>query len=320
MIHLIDQRELPRKVRIIQAVSLEEQVEAIKTLAVRGAPAIGSFGGFSLSLALKRGEDLEDAYKILLGSRPTAVDLRNCLDEVKAAFSENGIEAASSKALEIYERTIEACRMIGEHGADLIADGARILTHCNAGALAALDWGTALSPIRVMKRRGGGPFVWVSETRPLLQGARLTAWELSQEGIDHKVIVDSASGHIMRKGEVDLVITGADRVCANGDIANKIGTYEKAVIARELGIPFYVAFPRTTIDPLCPGGDSIPIEERGADEVKMVSDKNIAPEGSAAYNPAFDVTPSEYITAYITEDGIFSLEQFIEMYIKKAPF
>jgi translation initiation factor eIF-2B subunit alpha/methylthioribose-1-phosphate isomerase len=310
---------LPKKIEIIQARTLDEQVEAIKTLAVRGAPAIGSFGAFSLSFSLKRGEDLEDSCEALLGSRPTAVDLRNCLDEVRTAYLDNGIEAAGSKALEIFDRIIEACKKIGEHGASMIPDKARIMTHCNAGAVATMDWGTALSPMRIKKRHGGEPFVWVSETRPLLQGARLTAWELSQEGIDHKVIVDSASGYVMRKGEVDLVITGADRVCANGDIANKIGTYEKAVIAHELEIPFYVAFPRTTIDPMCPNGDSIPIEERGADEVGSFSKQRVIPAGSDSYNPAFDVTPSKYISAYITEDGIFSLQEFMELYIKKAP-
>jgi translation initiation factor eIF-2B subunit alpha/methylthioribose-1-phosphate isomerase len=186
------------------------------------------------------------------------------------------------------------------------------LTHCNAGALASIDWGTALSPIRFKKRTGGEPFVWVSETRPLLQGARLTAWELLQEGIDHRIVVDSASGYLMRKGKVDLVITGADRVCSNGDLANKIGTFGKAVIAKELAIPFYVAFPKTTFDPLCENGDSVPIEEREPLEVLEMGGKGISPEGSEAFNPAFDITPAEYVTGYITEGGVFTLEDFLK--------
>jgi translation initiation factor eIF-2B subunit alpha/methylthioribose-1-phosphate isomerase len=318
-IHLIDQRELPLEVKIITAATIDEQVECIKTLAVRGAPAIGSFAAWSLSLAVERGEELESSYSKLLGSRPTAVDLRNCLDEVKASFTEGGAISASGMAQDIYNRTIEACRMIGEHGSKLIPDNARILTHCNAGALAAVDWGTALSPIRIKKRSGGDPFIWVSETRPLLQGSRLTAWELSQEGIDHSIIVDSASGYLMREGKVDLVITGADRVCANGDFANKIGTYEKAVLAKELGIPFYVAFPRTTIDPLCPNGSSIPIEERDPSEVHGMMGKRSSPEVSEAFNPAFDMTPGDLVTSYITEEGVFSRDELVDKYIKKAP-
>jgi methylthioribose-1-phosphate isomerase len=318
-IELIDQRRLPLEVEIISAVTLEEQIHFIKTLGIRGAPAIGSFAAFSLSLALDRGEELEKTYNALLNSRPTAVDLRNCLDEVKLAFMDGGKDQASKTAFDIYDRIMEACRMIGENGARIIPDSAKILTHCNAGALATMDWGTALSPIRVKKRDGGDPFVWVSETRPLLQGARLTAWELLQEGVDHRIIVDSASGYLMKKGEVDLVITGADRVCANGDLANKIGTYEKAVIAHDLGIPFYVAFPKTTIDLKCPNGDLIPIEERGPSEIEEFGSSRISPHGSTAYNPAFDVTPAELVTSYITEDGVFSREEFLKMYIKKAP-
>ncbi|MGA1849146.1 MAG: S-methyl-5-thioribose-1-phosphate isomerase [Thermoplasmatota archaeon] len=309
-LHLIDQRRLPSEVVLISASTIPGQVEMIRTLAVRGAPAIGSFGAYSLALAAQRGEDAGEAYAMLLGSRPTAVDLRNCLDEVMEGLRSGGATGAMDVASSIFFRTIEACRLIGEHGAGVIHEKARILTHCNAGALASMDWGTALAPIRVAKRKGKEPFVWVSETRPLLQGARLTAWELLQEGIDHRIIVDSASGYLMRKGKVDLVITGADRVCANGDFANKIGTYEKAVIAKELGIPFYVAFPRTTLDPKCDDGDSIPIEERGPDEVDEIGGMRISPLGSEAYNPAFDVTPAEYVTGYITEKGVFTPGEF----------
>jgi len=314
---LIDQRQLPGKLSFLKAATVDQQVEAIRTLAVRGAPAIGSFGAFSFSFAISRGEGLEETYKALLGSRPTAVDLRNCLDEVRTAFTMNGVEGAHRAASEIYERTIEACRRIGKAGSRLIPDRSNVMTHCNAGALASLDWGTALAPIRFRARAGGDPFVWVSETRPLLQGARLTAWELLQEGIRHSVVVDSASGYLMREGRVDLVITGADRVCLNGDLANKIGTYEKAVLAKDNGIPFYVAFPRTTIDIECPAGASIPIEERGGEEVDSFGGSRVTPEGSESFNPAFDVTPAELVTAYITEDGIFTLDEFRETYIKK---
>ncbi|MEA3559756.1 MAG: S-methyl-5-thioribose-1-phosphate isomerase, partial [Candidatus Thermoplasmatota archaeon] len=197
MLELIDQRMLPSKVRIIYAASIPEQVECIRTLAVRGAPAIGAFGAYSLALAAKRGENVDDAYKELLSSRPTAVDLRNCMDRIKETYHQgkDALESAAS----IYNGIIDSCRRIGEQGARVIGDGARVMTHCNAGALASIDWGTALAPIRVKAREGGDPFVWVSETRPLLQGSRLTAWELLQEGIDHRIVVDGASGYLLAK-------------------------------------------------------------------------------------------------------------------------
>lgn len=278
----------------------------IRKLAVRGAPAIGAFGAYSLALAIERGEDPEESYRRLLGSRPTAVDLRNCLDIVKEAH-ENDDDVVKAAA-GIYNGIIDSCKRIGEHGAKLIPDRSRILTHCNAGALASIDWGTALAPIRAKAREGGEPFVWVSETRPLLQGARLTAWELLQEDIDHSIIVDSASGHMMREGNVDLVITGADRICMNGDLANKIGTYGKAVLARQNDIPFYVAFPSTTIDRELSSGVDIPIEERRAEEVLSFHGEDVAPVGSNGYNPAFDVTPARYVTGYITEHGVLDPE------------
>lgn len=313
-LELIDQRKLPGSVEFIKASSIDEQVECIRTLAVRGAPAIGAFGACSLAQAVDRDEDPRIAYSKLLGSRPTAVDLRNCLDMMIEAVNKG--ESVIDRAAKICSDIIEKCRLIGEHGARAIPDEARILTHCNAGALATLDWGTALAPIRFKARSGGDPFVWVSETRPLLQGARLTAWELLQEGIGHRIMVDGASGHLMRKGEVDIVITGTDRVSMNGDAANKIGTYEKAVIAKENDIPFYIALPSTTIDRSLPSGNGIPIEERGAEEVLELWGDNIAPAGSKAYNPAFDVTPAEYITGYITEYGVFDLDGFRKIVLK----
>lgn len=314
---LIDQRKLPARTVLLKAETVKEQVEAVRTLAVRGAPAIGAFGAYSLALALSRGEDVHDE---ILRSRPTAVDLRNCMDMVREAYEHGGKEAALLEAQRISGEIIRKCRSIGEHGVGVIKDGAKIMTHCNAGALAALDHGTALAPIRWKARRGGNIYVWVSETRPLLQGARLTAWELLQEGIDHSIVVDGACGPLMRKGDVDLVITGADRVCTNGDIANKIGTYDKAVLAKENGIPFYVAFPSTTIDMECSRGDDIPIEYRGEEEVKEFGGALTSPEGSPAFNPAFDVTPAEYITGYITEFGVFDLERFTTKIKTPRPF
>ena len=307
---LLDQRRLPSEAVLLRLSKLDDFVEAIRTLAVRGAPAIGAFGGCALSICYSKGVD--PAYKELLGSRPTAVDLVNCLDEVRSAFERGGADGARKRAEEIVERTISACRKIGEVGAELIFDRARVMTHCNAGALATIDWGTALAPIRIAHRDGRDPFVWVSETRPLLQGSRLTAWELVQEGIRHRVIVDSASGYLMRKGEVDLVIVGADRVCVNVDFANKIGTYGKAVISHELGIPFYVAFPETTFDRDCACGKDIPIEERGEGEVLEIGGNRISPDGSGAFNPAFDVTPGEYVTGYITESGILDRDELLK--------
>ncbi|MCD6461113.1 MAG: S-methyl-5-thioribose-1-phosphate isomerase [Thermoplasmata archaeon] len=209
------------------------------------------------------------------------------------------------KAAEEYcQGVVEKCRLIGEHGAGLIEDGYRVLTHCNAGALATVDWGTALAPIRMAHREGGRVFVWVDETRPWLQGSRLTAWEMVQEGIDHRIIVDNAAGYYMARGEVDLVIVGADRVTKNGDVVNKIGTYEKAVVARDNNIPFYVAVPSTTLDPGMEAGRDVPIEERAEEEVLEFKGVRVAPGESRAGNPVFDVTPARLVSGYITERGI----------------
>jgi translation initiation factor eIF-2B subunit alpha/methylthioribose-1-phosphate isomerase len=294
---------------VIRLESLSQQIEAIRSLAVRGAPAIGVFGAFSLALAIARGEDPETCHGELLKSRPTAVDLRNCLDEVMESFEEGGPEAAIARAEYLKVRTIESCKLIGMNGEELIPDNGKVMTHCNAGALATLDWGTALAPIRMKARHGGDPFVWVSETRPLLQGARLTSWELQNEGIDHMVFVDSASGQLLSSENVDLVIVGADRVARNGDIANKIGTLEKAVLCREFGIPFYVAFPETTFDPLCGDGSSIPIEQRSRLELEFAGERRMVPDDARIHNPAFDVTPAKYISGYVTESGILKANE-----------
>jgi len=303
---LIDQRRLPGEVVLLRPGTLEEMKEAIRTLAIRGAPALGAFSAAALSFCIQGGIDPDRAYTELLLTRPTAVDLRNCLNEVTIGHETGGSEGARAAASRIYERIIHSCMRIGEEGAYLIKEGARVLTHCNAGALASLDWGTALAPVRFAKRQGLDPFVWVSETRPLLQGSRLTSWELREEGIRHSIVVDSSAAHLISRGMVDMVLVGADRVCMNGDIANKVGTYGKALAAREHDVPFYVAFPWTTFDPRCPSGDLIPIEERGAEEVLTCMGAASALDGVEAYNPAFDVTPSRLIKGYITEFGVLT--------------
>jgi S-methyl-5-thioribose-1-phosphate isomerase len=309
---IIDQRFLPFSVVLSRMRGIGEMVNAIKTLAVRGAPSIGAFGAYSLSQCISKGEDPERCHRDLITSRPTAVDLGNALDRVMEGYREGGVDGAVGSADSFAGEVVESCRRIGESGKKLISRGTRIMTHCNAGALATLDWGTAVAPIRMAVREGNTPFVWVSETRPLFQGSRLTAWELSQEGIPHRIIVDSASGYVMRSGEVDMIVVGADRVCANGDLANKIGTYGKAVVARELGIPFYVAIPWSTLDPKTSEGDLIPIETRCGGEVESCMGKPMSNPRSASFNPAFDVTPSEYVTGYITPDGILDVHDLRE--------
>ncbi|MGA1821317.1 MAG: S-methyl-5-thioribose-1-phosphate isomerase [Thermoplasmatota archaeon] len=308
-IFLIDQRSLPESIDIITVDDMETSLEMIRSLAVRGAPAIGAFGSWSLALAIRRGEDPLRSRSLILRTRPTAFDLEYGLDLVMEGYESGGREGAVDSARMFYDNTIETCRRIGEAGSHLIGPGSRVLTHCNAGALASLDWGTALSPIRHSFREGRDPFVWVSETRPLLQGARLTAWELRNEGIRHSVIVDSASAYLMARGDVDIVVVGADRICCNGDFANKIGTLQKAQSAHEFRIPFYVAAPLSTFDGGCRHGDDIPIEIRGGEEISMIGDSRFAPSGSECFNPAFDVTPAKYVTGFITPDGVISPEE-----------
>ena len=300
---MIDQRLLPGEFRLFRAESVEDVAFAIKDMVVRGAPAIGAAAAYGLALAAVKGEDLEGAARTLGNTRPTAHDLFFALRVVRERI-ESGRDPISA-AEEYAESVVEKSRLIGVHGEPLVEDGSRILTHCNAGALATLDWGTALAPIRMAHRKGKEIFVFVDETRPKLQGARLTAWELLNEGIPHAVIADNAAGFYMWRGEIGMVIVGADRIASNGDFANKIGTYEKAVVAKEHGIPFYVAAPISTFDFSLGSGREIPIEMRNEDEVHFFAGSRITPEGSRALNPAFDVTPAEYVTAYITEFGIF---------------
>ncbi len=307
VVKLIDQRKLPAKFEIFEAKSTEDVAYAIKEMVVRGAPAIGITAAYGMAQAALQKRNVEEAFNMLKNTRPTAHDLFFALKLMKEKIEngEDAISAAENYANDIIGR----CEKIGEYGEKLIRNGYRILTHCNAGALAVGDWGTATAPIRKAHRNGKKIFVWVDETRPRLQGARLTAWEMVQEGIEHAVIADNAAGYFMRKGEVDMVIVGADRITKNGDVANKIGTYEKAVVAHENGIPFYVAAPISTFDFSLENGDEIPIEERREEEVLFCRECRIAPQESRARNPAFDVTPAEYITGIITEKGVFKPEE-----------
>lgn len=302
-VRLIDQRHLPFELRIHEARTVEQVAEAIEDLIVRGAPAIGAAAAYGIALGTLQGMDPKAAGERLRRTRPTGHDLFHAIEYMlrSLAAGEDAVAAAERYAQEDVDR----CRRIGQHGVKLIRNGTRILTHCNAGALATVDVGTAMAPLRLAKEKGRRFFVYVSETRPRLQGARLTAWELAQEGIDHAVITDAAAGHFLARGEVDLVLVGADRVAANGDVANKIGTYGKAVLARENGVPFYVAVPTSTIDFRLPSGATIPIEERSPQEILQIAGVPIAPKESPARNPAFDVTPARYVTAFITERGIF---------------
>jgi len=298
----IDQRLLPGRFALYEARSLRQVAFAIKEMVVRGAPAIGAAAAYGMALAQELGQDLEKAAELIRGTRPTAHDLFYGVDcMLKAASQGKGLKEASRAYA---DEIVGQCHRIGVHGARLIQNGNGVLTHCNAGALATIDWGTALAPIRVAHHAGKKLFVFVDETRPRLQGARLTSWELHNEGIPHAVIPDNAAGHFMSRREVDLCIVGADRITLSGDFANKIGTYEKAVLAKENGIPFYVAAPVSTFDRRMRDGRQIPIEERSEDEVHCVGRTRVTPRGVTAWNPAFDVTPARYVTAFITEKGL----------------
>ena len=302
IVKLIDQRFLPFEIRIHEARSLEDLAVAIEDMVVRGAPAIGAAAAYGMAQAHLHGVSTRDAADRLRKTRPTGQDLFYALEYMSRAL-ETGEDAVT--AAERYAREdVDRCRAIGVHGAKLIKNGTRILTHCNAGALATVDYGTAMAPLRVAHESGRQFFVYVSETRPRLQGARLTAWELVQEGIEHAILPDGAAGHFLSRGEGDLVLVGADRIAAKGDTANKIGTYMKAVVAKENGVPFYVAAPTSTVDLAIPNGAKIPLEERSPQEVLQFAGNPVAPKESPARNPAFDVTPAKYITGIITERGI----------------
>ena len=319
-VKMVDQRLLPGEFVIVGFDTVEAVAQAIKEMVVRGAPAIGAAAAYGMALAgyaspaTERDSlliDLRAAKELLDAARPTAVNLSWAtqrllsLAEVTVLPNVDDIRSAVlAEADALADEDIEINRRIGFHGAELIADGANLLHHCNTGSLATVDFGTALGIVYACKEQGKRIHVWVDETRPRLQGARLTAWELMRADIPMHLIVDSAAGHLMRTGQVDAVIFGADRVAANGDVANKIGTYKLAVAAAENNIPVYCAVPTSTIDLSLANGDLIPIEERGREEVVELGDKPIAPEGVPVYNPAFDITPSRYLTAIVTEEGV----------------
>lgn len=318
-IFTIDQLSLPANFKIATLNNIEDVERAISSMLVRGAPAIGAMGAYGLAQVIlhlsELDRDLIDLARVRLeATRPTAYDLTHALDIVEQAIHEatsldEARQIAVKTAADYANRSAEACQLIGVYGATIIPNNASILTHCNAGALAAVDYGTALAVVRVAHDEGKNIHLFIDETRPRLQGALLTAWEMVQEGIPHTLIADNAAGHLFQHGEIDIVITGADRVASNGDTANKIGTYEKAVLAREHNIPFYIAAPFSTIDFDCPTGAHIPIEERDPLEVLELAGNRIAPEGTPARNPAFDVTPARLITGIITERGILKPDQ-----------
>jgi len=302
-LRLLDQRALPGLTIWLTLTDLESVVQAIRDMAVRGAPAIGVTAAYGMAIAARAGIDRAEAQRRLAASRPTAVNLFWALDRINA-MPEWSFAAVLAEARCIEEEDRTANEAIGAFGEDLIPEGARILTLCNTGALATAGHGTALGVIRSAHRAEKNIFVFSCETRPRQQGLRLTAWELMQEGIPFASIADSAAGWLMREGRVDVAIAGADRIAANGDTANKIGTYTVAVLAARHGIPFYIAAPNSTLDPHMQNGHDIPIEERCAEELTEIEGIRIAPIGTPVVNPAFDVTPGELITAIITETGV----------------
>src|SRR5262245_24982263 len=319
---MIDQRKLPSQEIYVQCRTAAEVARAIKTMVIRGAPAIGVAAAMGIAIGMRRSTSTgtqkfaTEFFKVcdlMAGTRPTAVNLFWAIDRMKRSFAQ-GVEAGEGvdqlkdrldrEAGAIHDEDVASCRAMGAFGAEVVPADARILTHCNAGALATAGYGTALGVVRGAVEAGKQVAVFADETRPFLQGARLTAWELVRDGIQTTVITDNMSGSLMRQGRVDLVVVGADRIAANGDTANKIGTYSVAVLAREHGIPFYVAAPLSTVDLETPDGSHIPIEERAAKEVTHVKGARLAPEGALVWNPAFDVTPAHLIAGIITERGI----------------
>ena len=297
-IKFIDQRKLPYDFTVFSARTVDDVAFVIKEMVVRGAPAIGAAAAYGMALGKN---NPEASANLLRSARPTAHDLFYAVEYMFEAINQK--EDAFGAASTYVESIIDRCKKIGVNGEKLIKNNMRILTHCNAGALATVDYGTALAPLRVAHANQRKIFVFVDETRPRLQGL-LTAWELHQEGIPHAVIADNAAGYYMEKKEIDLVIVGADRIARNGDVANKIGTYEKAVLAKENNIPFYVAAPASTFDTKLNNGKQVVIEERSRQELTEIDGKIIMPEWVRVKNPTFDVTPRKYVTGYITETGI----------------
>jgi methylthioribose-1-phosphate isomerase len=319
-VKMIDQRLLPFSLEIAEFDDFREVARAITEMYVRGAPAIGASAAFGMALAARQSDapgreallaDLQAAGDILNEARPTAVNLSWAVRRQLKTASDEALDtpdairnALLEAAQRIADADVELNKRMGAYGAELVPDGATILHHCNTGALATVDWGTALGVIFSAHEQGKNIHVLVDETRPRLQGARLSAWELQERGISYDIIADNAAGHFMRTGQVDIVLVGSDRTAANGDVANKIGTYKLAVVAKENGVPFYPVVPTSTIDLELANGDLIPIEERSQDEVLCVAGQNIAPEGATARNPAFDVTPHRYVTGIVTEVGV----------------
>jgi methylthioribose-1-phosphate isomerase len=317
-VRLIDQTRLPHEESYLETSDYRDLAQAIRQMKVRGAPLIGITAAYALALASRQaladGEEaflsrLREAAAELRATRPTAVNLSWALDRMLrvaegATSPREAMKAMEREARRIHEEDIAANRRIGANGSSLLKSGASILTHCNTGSLATGGYGTALGVARAAWQQGSLERVYVTETRPLLQGARLTAWELQREGIPFTLVVDSAAGSLLRRGRVQAVVVGADRIAANGDVANKIGTYALAVLARQNGVPFYVAAPTSTIDLNTPGGDEIPIEERSPDEVTTLAGAATTAAGATVANPAFDVTPAEFVSAIITENGV----------------
>jgi len=316
----IDQTKLPTEEVYVTCRTYQEVAEAIKTMIVRGAPAIGVAAAMGIALGVEQAEagtveelrtEFDEISRVITSTRPTAVNLFWAAERMRRVFEENahlGVAALKQRlvreAREMHAEDIRACEEMGDNGAGLLPDHGGVLTHCNAGALATCGYGTALGVIRSAVKMGKDIVVFADETRPFLQGSRLTAWELMHDGIPTTVISDNMAGAMMRKGKIQAVIVGADRIAANGDVANKIGTYSVAVLAREHGIPFYVAAPWSTVDMRTVSGDDIEIEQRAASEVTHMAGKRIAPEGVGVENPAFDVTPAKYVNAIITERGV----------------
>ena len=344
-VEIIDQTRLPHALAVVPLKSAEDAARAILTMQVRGAPLIGATAAYGLAMAIREDasdEAIDRAITFLAAQRPTAINLRWALEEMRHEVQnlprEERLAAAYRRAAGICNEDVETCRLIGVHGRKLIEDIAarkggapvEVLTHCNAGWLACVDWGTATSPIYQAHDAGVPLHVWVDETRPRNQGAALTAYEFGSHGVPHTIVVDNAGGHLMQHGKVDLVIVGTDRVAANGDVANKIGTYLKALAAHDNDIPFYVALPHSTIDWTLEEGLSIPIEERSADEVLKMPGRlpdgtvvtvEIAAPGSPAGNPAFDVTPARLVTGFITERGVCpaTRDGLLSLYPERAP-
>jgi methylthioribose-1-phosphate isomerase len=322
---IVDQTALPHELRTLGLSGIDELVDAIRRLAVRGAPALGAAGALGVLLAVREGrrrgwsdDEVAKAIDRLRCARPTAVNLAWGVDRAASRLGE-GVEAVEREARAVMEEDADANRAIARRGADLVVKlcgrgprdeatgpgGLRLHTHCNAGALACVEWGTALGVVRVLHERGAVGRVYADETRPLLQGSRLTAWELDRMGADYRLVIDGAAPSLIARGLVDAVVVGADRIAANGDVANKIGTYPLALAADRAGVPFVVAAPESTVDPATPSGSHVEIEDRAGDEVVAWGGRSVAPAGALAINPAFDITPADLVTAIVTERRVF---------------